>query len=1119
MKSGYVVVALICVVFISIPQFSACQSKPLRVAQQDGSSSEDIARAQAELDQLVRKYHEGLARLKSANNLPAVAQLTNELGMIYYHYGRYEQAAQWFEKALNLAREIDDLGTRLNALINLGLVSMNTGKYEKAIETYEKVLDLSQGVDDLGLAAMVNHNLGLLYFQWGKPGKAVEFYEKSIALRREKGDKKWVAITLQNLGDVHSYMGKLDKALKAFEKSLSILQVGHTKEIKIGRAGALQRLAMIYTAKGEYSDAVKNLEQCLALAKEFNDLKMQAGALALLANVSYYRGQYKEAVHHGKESLKLKKELNDQRGVAAALGNLGILYSSIGEYGQATEYFQKALKVAEDVHDDRERSGALLNLGTVCANRGQYKEAIDHFRQALGLCKATQYAEGAAVVCSNLGRVYHDQGQYDKATEQYEAASSFYKSQGMENKRATMLLNLGRIREADGDPKAALIEYGKGLKILKELKVPTNWPHKLIGDVYLDMGQLQKAEQYLNKARADSSLGRLCLRKSGYDQAKVFYRKILETGEKNRNADALFTANTGLGLACEGLGQLEQASGHFFKATQYTEQLRSSLIQSERERFLEVRVGGFSRTTPYEGLARVLVKMNKPLDALKNSEFTKARVFAESMARRTQSSARGVPDNVLKRDTLLNDQRAAQTKNLEAAYEKQNKDAINNLESQKKDLNAKFDTHIGELRKKYPLFAATKYPEPTDLSQTALHDDEWVLSYDVTDPGILIYLTHGKKLVRSVFKPVPRKEVDDLVRKFRKPLELGPNDNKLQKLKAFDFSSGKKLSNLLLGDILTDLPKGTPLIVIPDDSLGVLSFEMLVLNKGGKIVKGKKGPYTKGADFFGDRNPISYNQSVTALTLARTLVRHGKGGTKLLVMADPVFRMGDKRAPRVPATQIEGAEARRHQNPVASVEDKKSELKGLKRLPVTADLAKDLKRIYPGEAYVMEGMDATKEHFLKTIVSGMDQYDKIVFATHGYFGGQLPGIREPVLVFTLVPPGTDGYLRMTEVMNLKMNADVVALTACQTGLGKRLSGEGTMCMGRAFMQAGAKCVLMSLWNVSELASVNLVDVFFLHLKRGKTKQEALRVARHAIRQAGYNHPYYWSSFILVGEVD
>jgi CHAT domain-containing protein len=100
-----------------------------------------------------------------------------------------------------------------------------------------------------------------------------------------------------------------------------------------------------------------------------------------------------------------------------------------------------------------------------------------------------------------------------------------------------------------------------------------------------------------------------------------------------------------------------------------------------------------------------------------------------------------------------------------------------------------------------------------------------------------------------------------------------------------------------------------------------------------------------------------------------------------------------------------------------------------------------------------------------------------------------------------------------------MNADIATLTACQTGLGRELSGEGTMGMGRAFQYAGARSVLMSLWSVAEKSSVQQVKSFFKHRMDGKSKLDALKLARDEIRKAGYDHPFFWAAFILVGEVD
>ena len=140
--------------------------------------------------------------------------------------------------------------------------------------------------------------------------------------------------------------------------------------------------------------------------------------------------------------------------------------------------------------------------------------------------------------------------------------------------------------------------------------------------------------------------------------------------------------------------------------------------------------------------------------------------------------------------------------------------------------------------------------------------------------------------------------------------------------------------------------------------------------------------------------------------------------------------------------------------------------------------------------------------FFTGVAPTIDQFSYLVFATHGVYRPNIPGIMEPVLAMTMVPPGTDGMLRMTEVMSLKLKADLVALAACETGVGQNISGEGVASMGRAFQYAGARSVLMTLWSVEEKASTTLVSVFFRNLIAGKTKRQALKIARSEIRSEG-----------------
>ena len=352
-------------------------------------------------------------------------------------------------------------------------------------------------------------------------------------------------------------------------------------------------------------------------------------------------------------------------------------------------------------------------------------------------------------------------------------------------------------------------------------------------------------------------------------------------------------------MAHEGMGEDAKAQEYFLKAIDLTEDLRSLLPSAQRETFFDVRTNGFLRTAPYDGCARVRVKLSRPLEAIRISEYAKSRVFAERLLRLSEGTVFQAPADILQTDRILNDQLAALKKRRQEAYEKANREIISVMEPQVKAMQEKLQTHIKMLRNRSPLFAATKYPEPMDLNQTALKENEWVLDYHVTDPGIIIYLAHGKKMVKALFKPVTRDELENLVQKFRKPFEIVTGrDNFNEKLASFDLKAGKELSDLLLSDILEYLPSHTALLIVPDDSLGVIPFEMLVLNDKGTIVPAKTDkdfPSVSGAEFFGDRNYISYSQSVTALTLSRVHAKSKAKEVGLLAIADPVFQENDER--------------------------------------------------------------------------------------------------------------------------------------------------------------------------------------------------------------------------------
>lgn len=1073
MKRIFLLFGMLFVAFSLSPLLSQAQTKEQVTKLYDEARKlQESAQTYGDLQKAESKYEQVFRIFEKEGYKQGVSALGNILGQVNEELGHYDKALQYCSKSLPLFRELKNRTSEEIALSIMGLAHLKLGQHQKSAEDFEKSLAIQRELKNRNGEGATLGKLGSVYTDCGQYSKAVENYEKSLAIQRELKDRKGEGVTLNELGEVYKRWGQHERSMENYEKALTI-------------------------------------------NRELKDRKGEEQSLNNLGILYYTWDQYEKAVECHLKSVSIAEELKDRKGEGSALRGLGNVYRQRYENNFAVEAFEKSLSIAREIRDRTAEAWALQALGNVYNDWGQYDKAVEFYHAALSMAQEIKDRRGEGNALNGLGKIYRSWGQPDKAKGFFEKVLSMAHELGERNGEGLALIQIGETLQQCGEHKEALATFEKCLAIYAEIKVPTGNPKWHIANTYMDMSDLAEAEPFVKEVNSRDAWARFYLLKANYSKAKEYYERILKSAEENRNADNLFTAYSGLGAACEGLKEDAAAAENYERAVKHTEGIRSSLSVAEREKFFDVRINGFSRTAPYEGLARVQLRLNKPQEAFKTTEYTRARVFAEAMTRMSEGKNLAVPPEIAKQDNAINTELASLKKNLQKAFEKNNKLVIQTLEPQVKEKEAKLQAHVKMLREKYPLFAATKYPQPMDLSHTALKDHEWVLSYDVTDPGILIYLTKGKTLVKSLYKSVTRKEMDVLVDKFRKPMEMDETGITAEKLRSFDFATGKKLADILLADILGDLPKGAPVVIVPGGCLGGLPFEMLVLNAGGSITKDTKAPSVVGAEFFGDRNPISYYQSVTALTLARQFGKRG-AGQKLLVLDDPIFRPDDPRYKQMKQSKRVEMLSVLDQDRLQSIRKEKDW--NIERLPRTSELGGALESLYSGKVDRYTGLNASKKVLFDKPLTG---YGSMVFATHGCLDKDLPGVMEPALILTLVdqPKDQDGFLRMSEVMGrLNLSADVVALTACKSGLGHRTSGEGTMGMGRAFQYAGAKCVLMSLWSVSEAGSVKLVESFFKHVKDGKNKLEALRLARQEIRQSGYDHPFYWAPFILVGEV-
>ncbi|TSA11563.1 MAG: CHAT domain-containing protein [Deltaproteobacteria bacterium] len=461
----------------------------------------------------------------------------------------------------------------------------------------------------------------------------------------------------------------------------------------------------------------------------------------------------------------------------------------------------------------------------------------------------------------------------------------------------------------------------------------------------------------------------------------------------------------------------------------------------------------------------------------------------------------------LKAETVIENQISALKRQSLLAQQRGQTEAQQRLNAEVRKLAGQKDKFVAELRQKNPAYADLWYPQPVSPSQVPLTGGEYLLRYKVTDDATLVWLVKGGAIVQMVKAPVSRAALRQKVQQYLAPFQEVSSKSQLER---YDAKLAKELYDLLMKPALAQVGAGAHVVIIPDDILEVLPFESLVAEGPAQttMAQGQYGPYPQGVKYVADQYKVSYYFSATTMKIMRAGRKATSSSQSLCMVADPMAG-GKGQAP--------GGEVQRRLMSMSQKDEWKSLRDQFEPLPYTRELADKLKGLFPDGRFLV-GSAATKQN-----LSGIEKDKYLVFATHGILARELPYIVEPALLLYPESGGGEeyrprGFLTMSDVMKLNLTCDNATLTACSTGLGKRTSGEGVMSMGWAFQYAGAKSVLVSLWKVEEKSTILLAEKFFGNLKAGKDKLTALQEARADVRKAGYEHPFFWSPFIMIGEV-
>ncbi len=1006
----------------------------------------------------------------------------------------------------------------------------NEGRYREAISYYER--SLSRCAGDLECFTSNYNSIGISYEQLGDDLKALSYYEKALDAARRANNKEYTAVNLSNAGFIY-YRQAIDyeKAYRYLDESQKLLrELNKRDELGI----TLHYLGKAAQALARYDRALWSFNESLRLGREKNNQEAIAGNLSLIGSVYSNLGQYDKALTYYEEALKVNKRKNNPSELSTNLRMLGDVYGDLYKPDKAMSYYTEALAIQKKNNLKSEMAITYNNLGTFYSNLSQYEKAIEHYENALKIFREINNKPQTATILNNLGNEYSRIGLFDSALKYLSEAYALEQKLNRPASLTYVLNNLGMLHFKSGDYEKALYYLNESLKIDRKINNPHYLEIRLnnIGAVYLRQKRYREAENiFLERARlADRikpnillhpGLIQVYLETGRFDDALRLIKKNPPSWRDSSNRR--FEYHTQLGLALKGKGQLKEASFEFLNALKIIEDQRESV--GEREGFFGG--GGYIlRTTPYRELVNVLVAMkasgSEMPDVFKAygrdllsaafyfSELTKARSFLETIAisKKGQVSFQ-ISEDLRKREENLLGQLEVIGKQWGKALARGEQE-IKRLQIQRENVLKEIETLVGILKRDYPGYALLRYPKPFAPDELNLHEDEVLIEFHVTQRETTVFVVKDKKVKSTYRIDISKDEMNEKIGDF-----LLPFVSKQSSL--FSQRKARELYELLLSKAMMDLKNTDIVIIIPDGILGLIPFEALVVKEEKETV------------YVGDIWKVTYAQSATALNLLRML-KPSIPKKPLFALGNPIYNRDDPRYTQwQKGTVLPTTDKKRYAFRGITLVPKKLEKGDDTRdkiweevvfppLPETEDEIKAIAGVFNTTVSppdILLGIYANETYLRNT---PLGDYRYIHFATHADLPGKIQGINEPFILLGQVgnKEKDDGFLTLGEVLGFKLNAEIVVLSACLTGRGKFMEGEGVVNFSRAFQQAGAKGVLVSLWEVPSIEAVEFMKVFYGFLKQGMARAEALRFTRQKIKER-YPNPFYWAVFVLYGE--
>ncbi|MET0645722.1 MAG: CHAT domain-containing protein [Pyrinomonadaceae bacterium] len=950
-----------------------------------------------------------------------------------------------------------------------------------AVAEYEKAARLWRAISSPREAAASLAALGETFTILGDYQSALDAYGRARAVSRAANDREGEAHALSQLGHLHAGRDDTPRAL-AYSRMLRQLlgpfaQTSSPERLRV-EAGALNTLGEAQYGQGKLNEALTSFGGALDLWVQAEDRRGQALARLNLGYTSTDSGDLPKAIEHFGQALALWRALDDRRGQAQAQTALGAVNSFLGRWQTALTSYREALRTFSSLGDEQSRAVALNNVGRVYEKLNEPHSALDHYKLSLALNQKNGNHGFEAVTQYYIGRTYRQLGDYERALDFYRQSLALSRRLGKLRVAAYAFNDIGAIYAALGQKQFALEQYEKVLKVYREAGDRRGQAHtlKTIGDIHYSSGNRRQAldcfEQCLSLSR--------------------------EAGDRSGETTALYDiART----EREG-GDLDGALSHVVESVEIIETLRSQVASQE------LRASYFASIHKHYGLYVALLMQMHGREpgrglaavAFETSEGARSRSLVETLLAAGDDLSLGADPDLLERERTLRRKLSSKAVYLMHLRNSTLTEAgADQIEREVRELTAEYQEVESLLKIRNPRYASLTQPAPLRLEDVQAElrgDDAVLLEFALGDEKSYLWAVTSDSF--DSYELPPRLEIEERARRVYQLLSTrgaGENDDAY-------WREAAALSRMLLGPAAGRLG-GRRLLIVADGALQYIPFEALPL----------PGDDGSGAD-AGEPRPLVLEHEVTYLPSASTLValRREKppppaaGRKAVFVMADPVFDADDPRLQSRPAAVTPPAPA--GQTPAGL---------SLYRLPATQAEAEEIVALARGDGDVVTGFAASRSAAQS---AELGLYRIIHFATHSIIDSKHPELSGIVLsMIDEQGQEQDGFLQLHDIYGLKLSADLVVLSACNTALGKDVRGEGLVGLTRGFMYAGAPRVVATLWKVDDRASAELMSHFYRALlDEGLSPAEALRASKKAMWEKGPRRsPHYWSAFVLLGE--